>query len=515
MSLVIGQMLQNRYRVDALLGQGGFGAVYRVHDLNLNKPVAVKENLDATPEAQRQFTHEVQILSALRHPNLPSVSDYFFIPGQGQYLVMDFIEGEDLQSMLERGARPDEARAVNWLTQVCDALAYLHTQTPPIIHRDIKPANIKIMPQGKAVLVDFGLSKVYDPHLKTTIGARAVTPGFSPWEQYGQGTTDARSDVYALGATLYVLLTGETPPESIALVGGAAQLIPPRTLNPNISPSVESAIQRAMSTQTTSRFADAGQLRVALNTRPTVMPTQRIVEPVPIAQPAPSSTRSNTSLVFAMVVAAALLVVLALAAAARQPAAASLPDTPVSRPTDLPPTVAPAAPAQASAASPTVVVLPNETPTRKPTVTPMPRDTATSEPIMTASPEPSLTATSKPRPTVVPRQANTAVPPRPAATLVQAPPSSQPLNFSWYAGAICQGTQQQQVTLNVTAHGGTPPYDYYNDTTLIGLNIPGSVDYSLVTALGNQIPFKLIVVDSVGQRYAEDIFYKSGLKCTN
>ena len=220
MTLTQGQIIQTRYRVAGLLGQGGFGAVYKGWDVNLNRPVAIKENLDTSPEAQRQFQHEAEILSNLSHPNLPRVTDHFLTSDVGQYLVMDFIEGEDLQAMLNRTGRAlPEAQVLNWIDQICGALAHLHEQEPPVIHRDIKPANIKITPRGKAVLVDFGLAKVFDPVLKTTVGARAVTPGYSPPEQYGQGKTDQRSDVYSLGATLYTLLTGQEPPESVERAG--------------------------------------------------------------------------------------------------------------------------------------------------------------------------------------------------------------------------------------------------------------------------------------------------------
>ena len=212
MPLLPNQILNNRYRIVKLLGQGGFGAVYRAWDLNLDHQRAIKENLDTSPQAQRQFKREAQILDVLVHPNLPRVIDHFIVPNQGQYLVMDFVEWQDLGEMLMNGPLP-EARVLPWIIQVCDALIYLHSQNPPVIHRDIKPGNIKITPDGRAILVDFGISKVYDPTLSTTVGARAVTPGYSPPEQYGKGATDARSDMYALGATLYHLLTGQAPPQ--------------------------------------------------------------------------------------------------------------------------------------------------------------------------------------------------------------------------------------------------------------------------------------------------------------
>jgi serine/threonine protein kinase len=268
MPISIGQILANRYRVDALLGQGGFGAVYRVWDLNLNRPRALKENLDASAEAQRQFSREAGILADLTHPNLPRVLDHFFMPGFGQYLVMDYVEGEDLQSILNRTRGPlPEAQVTGWLSQVGEALTYLHSQNPPVVHRDVKPANIKITPAGKAVLVDFGIAKLFDAALKTTLGAKAVTPGYSPPEQYGQGQTDVRSDVYALGATLYALLTGQEPIESVTRFAGQT-LKPPSALNPGITPRIEAVILRAMKLDPAERYQSAADLSRELGRTP-------------------------------------------------------------------------------------------------------------------------------------------------------------------------------------------------------------------------------------------------------
>jgi serine/threonine protein kinase len=293
MPLSPGQILNNRYRIVKLLGQGGFGAVYRAWDTNLNGPVAVKENFDPSPASQNQFAREASMLFLLRHNNLPRVIDHFNIPTQGQYLVMDFVEGEDLDAMLDQtGGWLAEASVLPWIEQVCDALAYMHAQNPPIIHRDIKPANIKITPQGKAMLVDFGIAKAYDPNSATTQGARAVTPGFSPNEQYGQGRTDARTDVYALGATLYNLLTGQTPEESVQRTTGVS-LSAPRTLNPLISPSIEKAILKAMEIAPAHRFQSIGEFKAILLRQPSVqitgaIPSSTPVSAVPpVARPAP------------------------------------------------------------------------------------------------------------------------------------------------------------------------------------------------------------------------------------
>ena len=288
MTLNVGDILANRYRIVKLVGQGGFGAVYRAWDLSLKVPVAVKENLDTGPEAQRQFEHEAQLLAPLRHPNLPRVSDHFFVPDQGQYLVMDFVEGQSLAEVLAaRGGPLNEAEALAWINQVCDALEYLHARNPPIIHRDIKPQNIIITAEGRAVLVDFGISKAYDPLLTTTRGARAVTPGYSPPEQYGMGKTDARSDVYALGATLYTLLTGQTPLESVALITGMETLLPVRQANPGVSTRTEAVIAAAMALSSSQRLGNATALRNALAGRAVVIPRPGPETPGRRVMPAP------------------------------------------------------------------------------------------------------------------------------------------------------------------------------------------------------------------------------------
>jgi serine/threonine-protein kinase len=264
--------------------------VYRAWDTRLNGPVALKENFDASATAQKQFALEASILFNLHHPNLPRMMDHFSLPS-GQYLVMDYIEGEDLQQKLEQQAPLPEGLVRPWIEQVCDALTYLHGQTPPIIHRDIKPANIKITPTGQALLVDFGIAKVYDPRLKTTLGARAVTPGYSPYEQYGQKPTDARTDVYALGATLYTLLTGTEPPESIDRLGGTP-LFAPRSLNPALSPQIEKVILQAMAVQPDQRFQDIAAFKAAMCAPPVSRAGTVRVAPV-IQEPEPSRGRAG------------------------------------------------------------------------------------------------------------------------------------------------------------------------------------------------------------------------------
>jgi eukaryotic-like serine/threonine-protein kinase len=262
-SLNDGAVLGDRYRIERKLGRGGFGAVYKAWDNRLSKPVALKENLDTSSEAQRQFTREATTLANISHPHLPRVIDHFIIPDQGQYLVMDFVEGEDLDTLLQRPGSVSLVQAVDWISQVCDALEYLHTHEPPVLHRDIKPANIRVSPKGKAMLVDFGLVKISAPHLKTTMGARAVTPGFSPPEQYGLGTTDARTDLYALGATLYRLVTNHDPLESVQRVAGE-ELLPVRELNPQVPVALAQVIECALAMDPAMRYQSAAELHAAL-----------------------------------------------------------------------------------------------------------------------------------------------------------------------------------------------------------------------------------------------------------
>ena len=294
MPLQTGQLLNNRYRIVKLLGQGGFGAVYRSWDLNLNRPCAVKENLDVSPESQRQFTREATVLANLSHPNLPRVTDHFILPGQGQYLVMDFVEGEDLASILRQRGTVSIDQAVTWISQVADALDYLHTRQPPVFHRDIKPANIRITPDDRVMLVDFGLVKVYNPQLRTTLGARAVTPGYAPPEQYGQASTDARSDIYALGATLYNILTGQEPMESVQRMAGG-QMKPITQLNPIIPIEVSELVEKSMQLQPTQRYQSVRDFKSSLKIKdnvayveplqPTYMVPSAPADHRPVSQP--------------------------------------------------------------------------------------------------------------------------------------------------------------------------------------------------------------------------------------
>ncbi|MCX6079696.1 MAG: protein kinase [Chloroflexi bacterium] len=264
MTLEQGTLLNGRYRIVEILGQGGMGSVYRALDENLSVEVAVKENSFTTDEYSRQFRLEAVILASVRHQHLPRVTDHFVMEDQGQYLVMDYIEGEDLRQRMERLGNISDEDAILIGAAVCEALAYLHTRKPPVLHRDIKPGNIKITSNGEIYLVDFGLAKLVQGSQTTTTGARAMTPGYSPPEQYGTARTDPRSDVYSLGATLYAALTGIIPEDGLARVMDNTLLTPVRKHNPKISRRLATSIEKAMEAYPDDRYQNATEFRQAL-----------------------------------------------------------------------------------------------------------------------------------------------------------------------------------------------------------------------------------------------------------
>ena len=252
MPLQIGSLLNDRYRITGVLGQSSLGAVYLATDESLRVACAVKENLAVSAESERVFWRDASQLAGLRHHCLPRVTNHFVLDNQ-QYLVMDYIEGEDLRQRLAREGPLPERLVVGWAVQLADALTYMHTRNPPVLHGDIKPANIKLTPAGEIALVGFGMAKPPGGNKETAATA------FTPPELYGPGRIDQRADEYAFGATLYTLLTGQSPPTSADRLSHA-RLIPAQT----VSPSLTSALTRALAIKPEGRFRDVAAFKAAL-----------------------------------------------------------------------------------------------------------------------------------------------------------------------------------------------------------------------------------------------------------
>jgi hypothetical protein len=273
-ALAPGTVIAKRYRIEELVGSGGYASVYRSTDLTYGFERAIKEVVDADPGIRRQFELEADLLINTKHPNIPH--GYHLVEDRGRlYLVMEYVRGKDLEeilndSLVQRRSPLEEARVLDWMIDVCDALTQMHSLRTPIIHRDIKPANIKIAPDGRPVLIDFGLAKLQRTGRPTQTAAQGVSPGFAPPEQYmAKGRTDARTDIYGMGATLYASLTGKDPPEAparllaqtgVAGAGGAA-LVPPRKANSRLSEATDRLVMKALELSPTNRQQTAQQLR--------------------------------------------------------------------------------------------------------------------------------------------------------------------------------------------------------------------------------------------------------------
>ena len=448
------ELQHGRYRIEAKLSQGGMGTVYLAIDRNLaNRAIAIKENADTSPETQQQFQREAAVLARLTHHNLPRVTDYFIEPSGRQYLVMDYVPGDDLrQIVLQRNGPLSEAEALTWIEPVMDALVYMHSwihtetgQPSPIVHRDIKPANIKRTPNGRTVLVDFGLAK-YQSGEGTLVGARAVTPGYSPLEQYAGGT-DTRSDVYALGATLYFLLTGARPPDAPAIANRTV-LMPPQKLNPHISRNTEKVILRAMQLHAADRYQGVHEMHAALfdtDTFPTVFDRRRSLtqtpqKSIPVLQQRRNAQVSPPLLLLLALVGLVAVASIAIAlrsdwldnfarigSLAQSPATASatvgaqngldstanalMSPTPV--PTDSPtPTPLPTSTSTSTAtpaATNTTTPLPTATATPMATATPLPATPPSLAVAAAATPDPTQTATAAPTATYTPAATATPV----------------------------------------------------------------------------------------------------------
>ena len=254
-------ILRERYKLTEVVGHGGMGCVYRAEDLRLpGRLCAVKEvqsdpnETDETREQTHdQFLREASVLAQLDHPNLPKVSDFFSDDGR-DYLVMDYVPGKDLKALIDdsisQGEVLDADEVMGWADQILDAVAYLHAQDPPVLHRDIKPANIKLTPDNRIKLVDFGLVKLlaHDDLRTLTVLQGRGTVLYTPLEQYGGdgGHTDVRTDIYGLGATLYHLLTCKAPPDAKERFLNPRAMRKLTSLNPAVRGKVSEAVQWAM-----------------------------------------------------------------------------------------------------------------------------------------------------------------------------------------------------------------------------------------------------------------------------
>jgi serine/threonine protein kinase len=270
-----GTILQGRYEIVRLIGHGGMGAVYEALDRRLgDNPVALKQSFFSTEQLRRAFEREAILLARLRHSNLPKVFDHFD-EAHGQFLVMEYISGPDLEHLLADRGRPFPLETVlDWSTQILDALKYLHTRVPPVIHRDIKPANLKLTSDGQIMLIDFGLAKGQGG----TSSIVGYSAHYAPLEQLQREGTGPESDVYSCAATMYRLLTGEPPTTSLIRVTEKAKrrpdpLRPVHEVMPIVPVSIGRVIEHAMELDKEDRLQSAVEMLEALRSAELSIPS--------------------------------------------------------------------------------------------------------------------------------------------------------------------------------------------------------------------------------------------------
>jgi serine/threonine protein kinase len=270
--LAPGMLVHNRYQLVQLIGRGGMGAVYAAIDQRLNSRVALKHLLVTGGQLDAAFAREAQILATLRHPALPRVTDYFQ-EEQGRFLVMEYFAGDNLADRLLQQAGPLPVAAVlAWADQILAALEYLHGYTPPVLHRDIKPQNLKLTPEGQVILLDFGLAKGAVEQQTAVDSVSSVfgyTAHYAPPEQIQGSGTEPRSDLYALAATLYHLLTNQRPPTALERIVAIQNELPDplqpiSAINPAVPAAVEEVLHRALSLKLSERPASAAAMREGL-----------------------------------------------------------------------------------------------------------------------------------------------------------------------------------------------------------------------------------------------------------
>ncbi len=266
-------VLQNRYRIVRQLGRGGMGAVYEAEDQRLGISVALKETLSSEAAMRKQFEHEARLLASMQHSALPRVSDHF-VEGNRAFLVMQFIGGVDLARIIAQqpGPLPRE-QVIAWADQLLDALIYLHSRDRQVIHRDIKPHNLKLTATGQIALLDFGLaraqsSQASDVSITSSKAFFGYTRHYAPIEQIQDQRTDPRTDIYALGATLYHLLTGIKPPDAMVRATALANsepdpLRPANKVHEAVGPEIAAILNKAMAQEAEHRYVSANEFREA------------------------------------------------------------------------------------------------------------------------------------------------------------------------------------------------------------------------------------------------------------
>lgn len=282
----LSDVMTRRYRLISLLGQGGMGRVFLCEGCEGRVAVKVTRLIEADGEhsqALKQFRHEASILRGLSHPNLVGIRDYVEEENHG-YLVMDYLPGETLAQRVGRQGPVSVATALLWAKQLCEALDFLHRQNPTILFRDLKPSNVMVDSQDRLKLIDFGIARAQVTGMLTATFLQGVgSAGYAPLEQYqGAGSTDQRSDIYALGATLFYALTGRTPASPIDVVADGSQVPSARSLNPGIPAWLDSVIRKMMATRKENRFQTAAEAGLALNRMIAIEddPTEPLTAPV-------------------------------------------------------------------------------------------------------------------------------------------------------------------------------------------------------------------------------------------
>jgi serine/threonine protein kinase len=443
-----GYLLQNRYHITGPLGQGGMGQVYYAEDNRLGgRLVAIKEfstgQVAPAEQAWRlaAFQQEAEMVARLHYHGLADVFD-FFTEGANAYVVMEYVQGERLDSLLNRSqdGRLPPQQAVDFTVQLCQVLAYLHGQQPPVVFRDLKPDNLMIQLNGRLKLIDFGIARFFKAGQSQDTQPLG-TPGYASPEQYGRGQTDPRSDVYSLGVLLHQMLTGYDPSQSPLL------LPPVMQLNPAVPPYLGAVVERATHHDPAQRFQNMAEFQAAL------LPGTARLGPT-------DPTRRPAVWIAALIGGVALLAVLSgLVLALRS----------VNRDTSSATAVASGVPAVGPpSATPMATQVADKIPTATFTLSPSPQPSETPEPSQTPTPTqtPTFTPTSNPfAPPASPVQGDTWLRPIDGMVLVYVPPgtfqmgsntsdpAAQPWEFPRHSVTLSDGFWLDRTEVNNEQYG--------------------------------------------------------------